>query len=61
LLNILFKNKPNIVGYEVLEYSLAKDDYTSKEALRVAINSLRKKIGKESIKNHSKIGYSLCV
>jgi DNA-binding response OmpR family regulator len=41
LLIILYKNKPNIVGYEVLEYSLAKDDYTSKEALRVAINSLR--------------------
>jgi DNA-binding winged helix-turn-helix (wHTH) protein len=61
LLDILYNSKPNVIGYEALEYALGSDGYMSKEALRVAINALRKKIGKGSIKNHSKIGYSLCV
>ncbi len=60
ILKILIKNYPNVVSYESLEYLLNEGDYTSKEALRVAIGSLRKKIGKEKIKNRSKEGYYLC-
>jgi DNA-binding response OmpR family regulator len=60
LLTLLCKNRPNIVTYEVLEYALNDDGYTSKEALRVAMSSLRKKVGKKYIANRSKEGYYLC-
>jgi len=60
ILKVLIKNHPNVVSYESLEYLLNEGEYTSKEALRVAIGALRKKIGKEKIKNRSKEGYYLC-
>jgi DNA-binding response OmpR family regulator len=60
ILKLLLKSPKHIVPYSTLEYALSDDGYTSKEALRTAISSLRKKVGKETIQNISKQGYKLC-
>jgi len=60
ILKLLLKSPKHIVPYSTLEYALSDDGYTSKEALRTAISSLRKKVGKKTIQNISKQGYRLC-
>jgi DNA-binding response OmpR family regulator len=60
ILKLLLSAPNHMVSYSTIEYALSDDGYTSKEALRTAISSLRKKIGKETIQNISKQGYRLC-
>jgi DNA-binding response OmpR family regulator len=61
LLRLLITAPHHTLSYESLEYALGREGYITKGALRTAVSSLRKKIGKEKIKNISKEGYRLCV
>ncbi len=59
LLKLLLSNKDSIVSSDEILYTIWEDTFASEGALKSLINKLRNKIGKESIKNHSKLGYQL--
>lgn len=59
LLNLLLKNKERTVSAEEIKYFIWEDTFATDGALKSLINKLRSKIGKESIKNLSSIGYQL--
>ena len=57
LLEILIKNKGQIVSYSQLENSIWYDSAMSKDALRCLVRDIRKVTYKGIIKNFSKMGY----
>lgn len=59
LLNLLIKNKSNVVSYENIEYHVWEEMSTSKEAFKSLIKDLRKKTSKDLIVNISGIGYKI--
>lgn len=59
LLNLLIKNKSNVVSYENIEYHVWEEMTTSKEAFKSLIKDLRKKTSKDLIINISGIGYKV--
>jgi DNA-binding response OmpR family regulator len=59
LLNLLIKNKSNIVSYENIEYHIWDDCDVSKEAFKSLIKDLRKKTSKQLIQNISMLGYKI--
>ncbi len=59
LLKLLLQNKERTISSEEIKYHIWEDNFATDGALKSLINKLRSKIGKESIKNHSSIGYQL--
>ncbi len=59
LLELLVRYKERIVTYNEIENFIYYDKGMSEDALKALVRSLRKKLTKESIQNHSKIGYKL--
>ncbi len=59
LLNILIKNKGQVVSYRQLENSIWYDSAMSKDALRCLVRDIRKFTYKEIIENSSKVGYKV--
>ncbi len=59
LLEFLLKNKDNMINSDEIKYYVWEDDFASDGALKSLINKVRNKIGKESIKNQSGLGYKL--
>ena len=59
LLDILIKNRGNVVSYIQLENSIWYDQGMSKDALRCLVRDIRKFTYKEIIENISKIGYKV--
>ena len=59
LLTLFLNNKNNILSSDEIIYHVWENDFATTGALKSLINKVRKKIGKESIKNHSKLGYQL--
>ncbi len=57
LLEILIKNRGNVVSYTQLENSIWYDSGMSKDALRCLVRDIRKLTYKEIIENVSKVGY----
>ncbi len=58
-LTLLVNQKNRIVTYKEIESYVWNDIYMSEDALKSLVKNLRKKISKESIVNHSKIGYKI--
>jgi DNA-binding response OmpR family regulator len=61
LLDILVKNKGNMVSYRQLENSIWYDSAMSQDALRCLVRDIRKKTSKVLIENISKMGYKVCL
>lgn len=60
LLEFLYKNRKRVVPTIEIKNNVWEDDYEATDsALKAVLNKLRKKIGKDSIKNISGIGYQL--
>ncbi len=59
LLNLLLRYKNYLVSYEQIWEVVWQGESYSEDALRSVILSLRKKVGKEVIKNISKTGYKI--
>jgi len=59
LLEFLLKNKDNMINSDEIKYYVWEDDFASDGALKSLINKVRNKIGKESIKNQSGLGYKV--
>jgi len=60
LLEFLYKNKDRTVTKDEIKNFLWEDSYEGTDtALKAVLNKLRNKIGKESIKNISGVGYQL--
>jgi DNA-binding response OmpR family regulator len=59
ILTFFLNNKSSILSSDEIIYHVWEDDFATIGALKSLINKLRKKIGKDSIKNHSKLGYQL--
>lgn len=59
LLELLIKNIGRIVLIEEIEWELWDNEEIGENALKSVIQRLRKEIGKEQIRSHSGIGYSL--
>lgn len=59
LLDILVKNRGEVVSYTQLENSIWYDNAMSKDALRCLVRDVRKLTYKEMIENISKIGYKV--
>ncbi|RXK04808.1 response regulator transcription factor [Halarcobacter bivalviorum] len=58
LLDFLFKNKDRTVSKDEIQVNVWEDDFEATDsAFKSLMNKLRKKIGKNSIKNISKVGY----
>lgn len=57
LLQIFLKNRDKLLNREFLEYEIWNESLPSDSTLKNLIASLRKKIGKESITNISKLGW----
>jgi len=58
LLELLLDNRAEIVSYEMIEYTLYDTEETSRNAVKIIISNLRKKIG-FPINSIPKVGYSL--
>lgn len=60
LLEFLFQNKGKVVSTQQIKNALWEDEFNATDAaLKAVLNKLRSKIGKQSIKNVSGIGYQL--
>lgn len=60
LLEFLFQNKGKVVSTQEIKNALWEDEFNATDAaLKAVLNKLRSKIGKQSIKNVSGIGYQL--
>lgn len=57
--NKKFKNTLKLIANDLISVSDTEDDYASDGALKSLLNKLRMKIGKDSIKNHSGLGYQI--
>lgn len=62
LLEFLIKNKNRTISKEEIQNSIWEDSIEATEsAFKSLMNKLRKKIGKNSIKNFSKVGYKIYI
>lgn len=60
LLELLYKNKNRVVSISEIKSCVWEDEFEATDsALKAVLNKLRKKIGKNSIRNISGIGYQL--
>jgi len=60
LLELLYKNKNKNLSKDMIKLNLWEDSYYATDsALKAVLNKLRNKIGKNSIKNTSGVGYRL--
>jgi len=59
LLDILIKNRGNVVSYVQLENEIWYDKGMSKDALRCLVRDIRKTTYKDIIENSSKLGYKV--
>ncbi len=58
-LTLLTHQKHRIVTYQEIENHIWDGAYMSEDALKGLVKNLRKKISKECIQNHSKLGYKI--
>ncbi len=58
-LTLLTHQKHRIVTYQEIENHIWDGTYMSEDALKGLVKNLRKKISKECIQNHSKLGYKI--
>ncbi len=62
LLEFLYENKNRVVSKEEIQNAIWEDSfYATESAFKSLLNKLRNKIGKQSIKNISGIGYQLII
>lgn len=59
LLILLINQKSRIVSYQEIENHIWEGEYMSDDALKTLVKNLRKKVSKETIENHSKLGYKI--
>lgn len=59
LLTLLIDQKERVVCYREIENHIWDGEYMSEDALKALVKNLRKKISKETIQNHSKLGYKI--
>lgn len=59
LLELLLKNKKQIIPYEEIERTLWEDNIMSIDALRTLVRGIRKKTYPNIITNHNSIGYKI--
>ena len=58
-LTLLIHQKHRIVTYQEIENHIWDGEHMSEDALKGLVKNLRKKISKEVIQNHSKLGYKI--
>ncbi len=58
-LTLLIAQKDRILSYQEIENHIWKGDYMSEDAIKTLVKNLRKKISKDCIQNHSKLGYKI--
>ncbi len=58
-LTLLVNKKDRVILYKEIENYVYDGEYMSEDALKSLVKNLRKKISKEVIENHSKLGYKL--
>lgn len=58
-LNLLYKNRPNVVRYELIQDEVWVDNIMTDSSIRTLVKGLRKKLPYNMIKNLSKVGYKL--
>ena len=58
-LTLLIEQKHRVVSYREIENHIWDGEYMSEDALKGLVKNLRKKISKEVIQNHSKLGYKI--
>ncbi len=58
-LYLLYKNRPNVVKYELIQDEVWRENIMTDSSLRTLVKSLRKKLPTNIVKNLSKVGYSL--
>lgn len=56
-LELLYKNKPNVVRYNLIQDVVWQDNIMTESSLRTLVKSLRKKLPHNVIKNLAKTGY----
>jgi DNA-binding response OmpR family regulator len=56
---LLVRHKNRVISYQEIENSVYVGDYMSEDSLKGLVKNLRKKISKEFIENHSKLGYRI--
>lgn len=59
LLLLLLNQHMRVVTYSEIENHIWNGEYMSEDALKGLVKNLRKKLSKETIENHSKIGYKI--
>ncbi len=58
-LTLLIQQKHRVITYQEIENHIWDGEYMSEDALKGLVKNLRKKISKEVIQNHSKLGYKI--
>lgn len=58
-LTLLIHQKNRVVSYKEIENHIWNGEHMSEDALKTLVKNLRKKISKNSIQNHSKLGYKI--
>jgi len=58
-LTLLIEQKNRIVSYKEIENHVWEGEYMSEDALKALVRKLRQKISKDTIQNHSKLGYKI--
>lgn len=58
-LTLLIEQKQRVVTYREIENYIWDGEYMSEDAIKGLVKNLRKKISKEVIQNHSKLGYKI--
>jgi DNA-binding response OmpR family regulator len=58
-LMLLISQKNRVVSYKEIENQVYEGEYMSEDALKALVKNLRKKISKECLQNHSKLGYKI--
>lgn len=61
LLELLIRNKTQIISYDVIEMLVWQDSFMSMDALRTLVHSLRKKTYKDIIENCNGLGYKIAL
>ena len=59
LLTLLVEQKNRILSYKEIENYVWSGEYMSEDALKTLVRKLRLKISKDTIQNHSKLGYKI--
>ena len=58
-LTLLIEQKHRIITYKEIENHIWNGEYMSEDALKGLVKNLRKKISKNFLQNHSKLGYKI--